>query len=133
MTKYLEEFRVYIERMREILKEAQELSAHLELQSAKLEQYEEQFHAGKQARDVGVLSVDTMQLLEDEFDLIMDLHYANRAKMDELEIEMTHTKSIIYEILEDVSRDPIMQEGSDEIRDKSQCGGCSHHVKKSDR
>ncbi len=105
MTKYLEEFTVCIGRMRESLKEAQELSVYLELQSAKLEQYEERTHAGKQARDVGVLSVDTMQLLEDEFDLIKDLQYANRAKMDELKIEMAHTKSFVHGIFENVSRD----------------------------
>ena len=131
---FLEEFKVYVARMREILKETQELSAHLELQSAKLEQYEERVHAGKQARDVGVLSADTMQELEHEFDLITDLHYANGAKMDELESEMAHTKSIIHEILEEVSRDPTMRKGPDEQSDTSQCGGeCSHHVKKSDR
>ncbi len=134
MTVYLEEFKVYVDRMREILKETQQLSAHLELQSAKLKQYEERLHAGKQARNVGVLDVDTMQELQHEFDLIMDLHYANGAKMDELEGEMAHTKHIIHEILEDVSRDPTMRTGSDEMSDTSQCGGeCSHHVKKSDR
>lgn len=134
MTVYLEEFKVYVDRMREILKETQELSAHLEFQSAKLEQYEEQVHAGKQARAVGVLSADTMQELQHEFDLITDLHYANGVKMDELESEMAHTKSIIHEILEDVSRDPTMRKGPDAQSDTSQCGGeCSHHVKKSDR
>ncbi len=134
MTKYVEDFRVYIGRMREILREAQELSAHLEIQSAKLAQCEERVYAGKQARGVGVLSVDTMQLLEDEFDLITDLHYANGAKMDELDIEMAYTKSVIHEILADASRDLAMWEGSDEVYDKSQCGGeCPHHVKKSDR
>ncbi len=104
MTKYVD-FNVYIGRMREILKEAQELSAHSELQNAKLKQYEEPVHVGKQTREVGVLSVDTMQLLEDEFDEITDLQYANRAKMNELDIEMAHTKSIMDDILENgVSR-----------------------------
>ncbi len=131
---FLEEFKVYVARMREILRETQELSAHLELQSAKMERYEEQLHTGKQARDVGVLNVNAMKELEQEFDIISDLHYANGAKMDELESEMAHTKSVIHEILEDVSRDPTMRKGPDETSDKSQCGEeCSHHVKKSDR
>ncbi len=131
---FLEEFKVYVDRMREILKETQELSAHLELQSAKLEQYGERVHAGKQARAVGVLSADTMQELQHEFDLITDLHYANGVKMDELESEMAHTKSIIHEILEDVSRDPAMRKGPDDLSERSQCGGeCSHDAKKSDR
>ncbi len=131
---FLGEFKVYVDRMRALLQETQELSAHLELQSAKMEQYEAQLHAGKEARDTGVLDADTMHELEYEFDLITDLHYANGAKMDALESEMTHTKQVIHEILEDVSRDPTMQKGPGEKGGTSQCSEeCSHHAKKSGR
>ncbi len=116
--------------MREILKETQELSAHLELQSAKMEGYEERIHAGKQARDADVLSIDTMNELQHEFDLITDLHYANAAKMDELESEMAHTKHVIHEILADVSLDPTMRKGTAETSGKTCGGDCSSNVKK---
>ncbi len=104
MTKYLEEFTVYIGRVREHLKEARELSVYLELQGAKLDQCEGRTHTDH-AHGVGVLSAETMQLLEDELDLITDLQYANRVKMDELKIEVAHTKSVIRGIVDDVSRD----------------------------
>ncbi len=130
---FLEEFKVYVERMRAILQETQELSAHLELQSAKLEQYEARVHAGKQAYDAGVLSVATMRELEHEFDLITDLHYANGTRMDELETEMAHTKQVIHEILDDVSRDPTMRKESRDTGEGPQCGGsCAPPAKKDD-
>ncbi len=130
---FLQEFKVYVERMRAILQETQELSAHLELQGTKLEQYEARLHAGKQAHDAGVLSVDTMRELEHEFDLITDLHFANGAKMDELESEMAHTKHVIHEILEDVSRDPTVRKESGDTGETPQCeGSCAPAIKKDD-
>ncbi len=134
MTKYLEDFNVYIGRMREIAKEANELSAHLELQSARLKQYEERVHAGKQGRAVGILSADTMQLLEDELDDVTELQDTNRAKVDELDIELAHVRSVIYTILEDASRDLAIWEETGEMSDELQCGGdCQRHSKRSDR
>lgn len=104
MTKYLEDFKEHVGRKRLILKEAQELAAYLELQSAAQKQSNKRDYAGKQTRDSGVLGVDTVQLLEDEFAFITDLQYANRAKMNELEIKIARTKIVRHEILRGCAR-----------------------------
>ncbi len=121
MMPYLEGFKEHIGRIRLILKEAQELPEYPELQSAAQKQYNKRDYARKQTRNGGVLGVDTMQLLEDEFTFIKDLQYANRVKLNELTIEMARTTIVKHEMLRGCARHS-RPNGSDEMGGESNAG-----------
>jgi uncharacterized coiled-coil DUF342 family protein len=109
----------YAERIKAIGKEVQGLMASKHHLIAKMGAVaDQQSQVAKQAHDAGSADLKNIFELNNEMDALFDEWYATETKLDGLESELKHTRTMMDDVLKDTLRDPRMRKLYDEMKNK---------------
>ncbi len=109
----------YAERIKAIGQEVQKLIASKHHLIAKMGAVaDQQAQVAKQSHDAGSADLKNVFTLNTEMDALFDEWYATETKLDGLKSELTHTRTMMDDVLKDTLRDPRMRKLYDEIKNK---------------
>jgi uncharacterized coiled-coil DUF342 family protein len=109
----------YAERIKAIGQEVQKLIASRHHLIAKMGVVaDQQAQVAKQTHDAGSADLKNIFELNNEMDALFDEWYATETKLDGLKSELTHTRTMMDDVLKDTLRDPRMRKLYDEVKNK---------------
>lgn len=109
----------YAERIKAIGQEVQKLIASRYHLIAKMGVVaDQQAQVAKQAHDAGSADLKKIFELNNEMDALFDEWYVTEKKLDSLKSELTHTRTMMDDVLKDTLRDPRMRKLYDEMKNK---------------
>jgi uncharacterized coiled-coil DUF342 family protein len=109
----------YAERIKAIGQEVQKLIASRHHLIAKMGVVaDQQAQVAKQAHDAGSADLKNIFELNNEMDALFDEWYATETKLDGLKSELTHTRTMMDDVLKDTLRNPRMRKLYDEMKNK---------------
>ncbi len=79
---------------------------------------DQQAQVANQAHDAGGADLKSIFELNNEMDALFDEWYATETKLDGLKSELTHTRTMMDDVLKETLRDPRMHKLYDEMKNK---------------
>jgi len=79
---------------------------------------DQQAQVAQQAHDAGSADLKNIFELNNEMDALFDEWYATETKLDGLKSELTHTRTMMDDVLKETLRDPRMRKLYGEMKNK---------------